>query len=63
MVFRINDPDRAVVGRPTVELLLPPGEAGEREAVFLLLHVIWVEVLPQTPWSCFSPVLQPTLAK
>jgi hypothetical protein len=47
IVFEINDPDLAVVGRSTVELLLPPGDTGEREAVINLLHIIWVEVLPQ----------------
>ena len=49
MVFEITDPDLAVVGRSTVELLLPPGDTGEREAIINLLHIIWVEVLPQTP--------------
>jgi hypothetical protein len=48
-VFEINDPDLAVVGRSTVELLLPPGDSGEREAVINLLHIMWVEVLPPTP--------------
>jgi hypothetical protein len=49
MVFEINDPDLVVFGRSTVELLLPPGDAGEREAIINLLHIIWVEVLPQAP--------------
>jgi hypothetical protein len=44
--FEINDPDLAVVGRSTVDLLLPAGAEGQREAVINLLHIIWVEVLP-----------------
>ncbi len=46
LVFEIDDPDLVVLGRSAVELLLPPGDAGEREAVISLLHIIWVEVLP-----------------
>jgi hypothetical protein len=45
-VFDINDPDLAVVGKSTVELILTPSAEGEREAVINLLHVIWIEVLP-----------------
>jgi hypothetical protein len=45
-VFEINDPDSIVFGRSTVELLLPPGDEEEREAILNLLHIIWVEVLP-----------------
>jgi hypothetical protein len=48
-VFEINDPELAVVGKSTVDLLLPRGEEGEREAVINLLHVIWIEVLPPAP--------------
>jgi hypothetical protein len=44
--FEITDPDVVVVGRSTVELLLPPDAVGEREAVISLLHIIWVEVFP-----------------
>jgi hypothetical protein len=47
--FEINDPDLVVLGRSTVELLLPPDDAGEREAVINLLHIIWIEVLPPSP--------------
>jgi hypothetical protein len=47
-VFEIDEPDLVVVGRSTVELLLPPDEGREREAVINLLHIIWIEVLP--PW-------------
>jgi hypothetical protein len=45
-LFEINDPDQVVLGPSTVELLLPSGEAREREAVMSLLHIIWIEVLP-----------------
>ena len=44
-VFEIDDPDLAVLGRSTVELLLPPADGVQREAVINLLHIIWVEVL------------------
>ena len=46
VVFEINDPDLVVLGRSTVEILLPPDDTGEREAIVNLLHIIWVEVLP-----------------
>jgi hypothetical protein len=46
LVFEITDPDLVVLGRSTIELLLPPSDAGEREAIINVLHVIWVEVLP-----------------
>jgi hypothetical protein len=49
IVFEINDPDLVVLGRSTVEILLPPDGAGEREAIINLLHVIWIEVLPPLP--------------
>jgi hypothetical protein len=45
-VFEINDPDLVVVGRSTVELLLPTESAAEREAIIDLLHIMWIEVLP-----------------
>jgi hypothetical protein len=45
-VFEIDDPDLVFLSRSTVELLLPPDNAGEREAVISLLHIIWMEVLP-----------------
>jgi len=45
-VFEINDPDAVVFGRSTVELLLPPSDEREREAILNLLHIIWIEVLP-----------------
>jgi len=48
-VFEINDPDMVVLGRGTVELLLPPDATGEREAVISLLHIIWVEVITPKP--------------
>jgi hypothetical protein len=41
--FDIHDPDLVVVGRSTVEFLLP-GEKN-REAVISLLHIVWVEVI------------------
>jgi hypothetical protein len=44
-LFEIHDPDLVVLGRSSIELLLPPDETGEREAIINLLHVIWVEVL------------------
>jgi hypothetical protein len=44
--FEFDDPDLVVVGPSTVELLLPAGAEGEREAVINLLHIIWIEVLP-----------------
>jgi hypothetical protein len=47
--FEIDDPDLAVVGKSTVELVLQPSDEGEREAVINLLHVIWIEVLPPAP--------------
>jgi hypothetical protein len=46
LVFEITDPDDVVLGRSAVELLLPPSDAGDREAVISLLHIIWIEVLP-----------------
>lgn len=45
-VFEIDDADMVALGRSTIELILPPNEAGQREAVINLLHIIWVEVLP-----------------
>jgi hypothetical protein len=48
-VFEIDDPELVFLSRSTVELLLPPGDAGEREAIISLLHLIWVEVLPPSP--------------
>jgi hypothetical protein len=48
-IFEISDPDQVVMSRTTVELLLPPGEEGEREAVINLLHIIWIEILPPPP--------------
>jgi hypothetical protein len=44
--FEITDPDLVVVGPSTIELLLPAGAEGEREAVINILHIIWIEVLP-----------------
>ena len=44
--FEIADPELVVLGTSTVELLLPAGPEGEREAVISLLHIIWIEVLP-----------------
>jgi hypothetical protein len=44
--FEIDDPDLVVLGPSAVELLLPRGDEGEREAIINLLHIIWVEVLP-----------------
>jgi hypothetical protein len=44
-VFAIDDPDLVYFGRSTVELLLPPSEQGEREAILNVLHIVWVEVL------------------
>lgn len=44
--FEIDDPDLVVLGPSTVELVLPPGAEGEREAIVNLLHIIWIEVLP-----------------
>jgi hypothetical protein len=49
VVFDINDPDLVALGRSTVEILLPPDDAGEREAIINLLHIIWIEVLPPSP--------------
>ncbi len=46
LTFDIDDPDLVVVGPSAVELLLPPGDAGEREAVISIQHIVWVEVLP-----------------
>jgi hypothetical protein len=37
------------LSRSTVELLLPRGDEGEREAIINLLHIIWIEVLPSSP--------------
>jgi hypothetical protein len=31
VVFQINDPDLVVLGRSTVEILLPPDDTGERK--------------------------------
>jgi hypothetical protein len=45
-IFEIDDPDLVVLDPSTVELLLPSGAEGEREAVISLLHIIWIEVLP-----------------
>jgi hypothetical protein len=44
-VFEIVDPELVYLGRFTVELLLPPVDGIDREAVINLLHIIWVEVL------------------
>jgi hypothetical protein len=46
LVFEINDPDAAGLGRSVVELLFPSEQMREREAAINLLHVIWIEVLP-----------------
>jgi hypothetical protein len=43
--FDIQDPDEVVLTRSTVELLISPQDAREREAVISLLHIIWVEVI------------------
>jgi hypothetical protein len=45
MIFEIRDPDQAVVTRSTVEILLPPDDSREREAVISLLHITWIEVV------------------
>lgn len=44
--FEISEPELVVVGRTTVELLLPPEGGMQREAVINLLHIVWIEVLP-----------------
>lgn len=41
--FDIADPDLVVVTRSTVQLLIP--NELNREAVFSLLHITWVEVI------------------
>lgn len=43
--FDIHDPEEVVLTRTTVELLLPPQNSREREAVISLRHVVWVEVI------------------
>ncbi|HKB39072.1 MAG TPA: hypothetical protein VKD72_21715 [Gemmataceae bacterium] len=41
--FDIHDLDQVVIGRSTVEFLMP-GEK-DREAVISLLHIVWAEVI------------------
>ena len=45
MIFEIRDPDQVVWTSSTVELLLPPDDTRDREAVISLLHITWVEVV------------------
>lgn len=45
-LFEITDPDLIVLNFSTVEILLPPGETAEREAIIDLAHIVWIEVLP-----------------
>jgi hypothetical protein len=44
-VFEIAGPDDAVMDRHKAEILLPPQDGKQREAVVSLLHVVWVEVV------------------
>ncbi|HZT81052.1 MAG TPA: hypothetical protein VFA26_12545 [Gemmataceae bacterium] len=39
----LQDPDLVVIGRSTIEVLIP-GEKN-REAVINLLHIVWAEVI------------------
>jgi hypothetical protein len=48
MIFEIPDPEQVVVTRSTVEILLPPDDMRDREAVISLLHINWVEVVTRT---------------
>jgi hypothetical protein len=48
MIFEIPDAELVVVTRSTVELLLPPDDMRDREAVISLLHINWVEVVTRT---------------
>lgn len=44
-IFDLRDPDAVVVGRNSVEVLLPRDGANLREAVINLNNVLWVEVI------------------
>jgi hypothetical protein len=47
-VLDLTHPDMAVVTRSAVEITLPTGPSGEREAVIALVHIVWVEVIAST---------------
>lgn len=48
IVFQIDHPDGALVGRSTITIALKAGATVEREAVVALLHIAWVErVIPR----------------
>jgi hypothetical protein len=49
MIFEVRAADDILVTRSTVELLLPPDDPRDREAVISLLHVAWVEVVTSPP--------------
>jgi hypothetical protein len=45
VLFEIREQDHPVVTRSTVEILMPPDDGRDREAIINLLHVLWVEVV------------------
>jgi hypothetical protein len=48
-VFEVRHPERAVVGRSTVVLSLPPESSLEREAIIALIHIMWIETQVPSP--------------
>ncbi len=47
-IFEVHHPDFGIVRQSTLQLMLPPEQEKEREALIALRHILWIEIFIST---------------